>query len=220
VIGKGESFHQQWQAFLGDSIFTTDGKEWTASRHLIRPQFIKDRVSDLHIFERHAQRMMRMIPRDGSAFDIAELCFRATLDIATEFLLGSSVDSLLHGNVEFAVAFQRIQAHMNNVARAGPLRVLLDKTQFKADIKVLNGFVEPFVEKVARMSPDELKGRSESDYNFLHALAEFTRDPKMLRDQLVAILLAARVCPTSPSFVEIGSDNTGYDGGDYGLGPF
>ncbi|KAA8899641.1 cytochrome P450 52A5 [Sphaerosporella brunnea] len=191
-FGKGETFHQQWQAFLGDSIFTTDGKEWSASRHLIRPQFIKDRVSDLHIFERHTQRMLSLIPRDGSKIDISELFFRVTLDAATDFLLGASVDSLKYGNVEFAVAFQRIQAHMNNVSRAGPLRIFLDTKQFKQDLKVLNAFVEPFVEKVSRMRPEELKGKDESDYNFLHALAQFTRDPKMLRDQLVAILLAAR----------------------------
>lgn len=42
------------------------------------------------------------------------------------------------------------------------------------------------------MRPGELKEKTEKEYNFLHALAEFTRDPQMLRDQLVAVLLAAR----------------------------
>jgi hypothetical protein len=36
--------------------------------------------------------------------------------------------------------------------------------------------------------------KTETNYNFLHALAGFTRDPKVLRDQLVAVLLAGRVC--------------------------
>lgn len=42
------------------------------------------------------------------------------------------------------------------------------------------------------MRPEELKEKTEKEYNFLHALAEFTRDPQMLRDQIVAVLLAAR----------------------------
>src|SRR5690349_19919240 len=59
--GKGEPFHKDWSDFLGDSIFTTDGDLWHGSRHLIRPQFIKDRVSDLDTFERHVQVLMRAI---------------------------------------------------------------------------------------------------------------------------------------------------------------
>lgn len=44
------------------------------------------------------------------------------------------------------------------------------------------------------MSPSELatKTKSDSGYTFLHALAGFTRDRKVLRDQLVAVLLAGR----------------------------
>jgi hypothetical protein len=33
---------REWEPFLGDSIFATDGEKWKASRHLIRPQFIKE----------------------------------------------------------------------------------------------------------------------------------------------------------------------------------
>lgn len=45
-----------------------------------------------------------------------------------------------------------------------------------------------------RMSPEELESKSKSDkgYTFLHRLALFTRDPKVIRDQVVAVLLAGR----------------------------
>src|ERR1700733_7658152 len=56
--GKGEPFHREWKDFLGDSIFVTDLDQWHASRQLIRPQFIKDRVSDLEVFEEHVQILM------------------------------------------------------------------------------------------------------------------------------------------------------------------
>jgi len=143
--------------------------------------------------------MMALIPCDGATIDIADLFYRVTLDSATDFLLGESVNSIEHGNHDFAVAFQQIQEHMNNVSRAGPFKHFLNTKQYKKNLKVLNGFIEPFVEKCLGMKPEELKEKNESGYNFLHALAEFTRDPKMLRDQLVAALLAARVCPSSLS---------------------
>ena len=108
--GKGEPFHRDWKDFLGDSIFTTDGESWHASRQLIRPQFIKDRVSDLQCFETHMETLFKAIANGGAlngedqvvdmeagngrVFDISELFFRYTLDVATDFLLGKDVKSL------------------------------------------------------------------------------------------------------------------------------
>lgn len=108
--GKGEEFHAEWKDFLGDSIFTTDGRQWHASRQLIRPQFTRDRVSDLECFESHMDTLFRAIANGGALesekqevdmsrvngriLDISELFFRYTLDVATEFLLGSDVKSL------------------------------------------------------------------------------------------------------------------------------
>lgn len=59
---------------------------------------------------------------------------------------------------------------------------------------MINEFVTPFIEQALRLSPEELatKTKSEEGYTFLHALASFTRDRKVLRDQLVAVLLAGR----------------------------
>lgn len=109
-FGKGEPFHKDWQDFLGDSIFTTDGSQWHDSRQLIRPQFSKDRVSDLECFETHmdtlframanggalngADQQVNLADADGKIIDISDLFFRYTLDVATEFLLGHDVQSL------------------------------------------------------------------------------------------------------------------------------
>lgn len=92
--GKGLPFHEDWKDFLGDSIFTTDGESWHGSRQLIRPQFIKDRVSDLACFERHVQILINAIANGGvegtpgvggdgigrgKEVDVSDLFFRYTL---------------------------------------------------------------------------------------------------------------------------------------------
>jgi hypothetical protein len=61
-------------------------------------------------------------------------------------------------------------------------------------MKVINEFVNPFVDEALNLSSEELamKTKSESGYTFLHALAGFTRDRTVLRDQLIAVLLAGR----------------------------
>ena len=75
-----------------------------------------------------------------------------------------------------------------------PLNPLVPRSSFHKGIKVINEFVTPYIEQALSLSPEELatKAKSEEGYTFLHALASFTRDRKVLRDQLVAVLLAGR----------------------------
>ena len=92
--GKGERFHEVWSPFLGDSIFTTDGQQWSDSRALIRPMFVKDRVRDLEIFDKWAVTLISKLPASGQTVDVMDLFYRMTLDVTTDFLLGESVNSL------------------------------------------------------------------------------------------------------------------------------
>jgi len=94
-FGKGPMFHDSWSPFLGDSIFTTDGKLWSDSRALIRPMFIKERVRDLEIFDKYTNIVISKLPASGQTVDMMDLFYRMTLDITTDFLLGDSVNSLL-----------------------------------------------------------------------------------------------------------------------------
>ncbi|KAH7326664.1 cytochrome P450 [Stachybotrys elegans] len=208
--GKGEPFHEEWKDFLGDSIFTTDGAAWHASRQLIRPQFTRDRVSDLHCFESHMSTLFRAIANggplsskdqpvdmasvNGKVLDISQLFFRYTLDVTTDFLLGTDVMSLCQPEVEFANAFDEVQRVQNLVIRFSKLQGLIPKSTFWAGLKVMNSFMGQYIQRAIRMSPEELseKTRSDMSYTFLHELAKFTREPKVLRDQIVAILLAGR----------------------------
>ncbi|OBS27383.1 hypothetical protein FPOA_01325 [Fusarium poae] len=208
--GKGKPFHAEWKDFLGDSIFTTDGAPWHASRQLIRPQFTRDRVSDLHCFEAHMQTLFKAIANrgplhgedqpvpterlDGKVLDISDLFFRYTLDVATEFLLGWDVKSLTTPRQEFAEAFNDVQRIQNIIARTGKLRHIIPKYKFWRGLETVNHFINFYIERALRLSPEELNSKAKDDhsYTFLHALAGFTRDRKVLRDQIIAVLLAGR----------------------------
>lgn len=76
-----------------------DGKQWQESRALLRPQFYKERISDLMIFERHVSEMISLLPKDGQTFDLSGYWHRFTLDASTEYLFGKSVGSLLNPKV-------------------------------------------------------------------------------------------------------------------------
>ncbi|PNS14382.1 hypothetical protein CAC42_6895 [Sphaceloma murrayae] len=194
--GKGERFNRDWRDFLGDSIFTTDGRQWHDSRALIRPQFIKDRLSDLHVFEEHLQVMLPQMrgKTPGSTINFTELLFRYTLDSATHFLLGESTESLVTPKSVFADAFAEVQRVQSLIARAGPLNRFVPRKSFFDSLRVIDRFIDPYIEQTLRFSPKELEEKTKTDegFTFLHALAAFTRDRTVLRDQLISVLLAAR----------------------------
>lgn len=177
-------------------IFTTDGSQWHNSRQLLRPQFIKDRVSDLHTFEHHVQVLLPMLAgsQNGETVKVDDLIYRFTLDAATDFLFASSVGSLQNGEAEFATAFAEVQRVQAVIARAGPLQGLVPKKSFHKALGVLNRFVDRYIDEALRLPAEELEKKTKSDegYTFLHAIATYTRDRQVLRDQLVAVLLAGR----------------------------
>lgn len=83
-FGKGERFHAQWQEFLGDSIFSTDGDQWKTSRSLIRPQFVRERVGDLEVVDRHARTLVELMDKGGEAVDVVDLFFRCVVKYRSE----------------------------------------------------------------------------------------------------------------------------------------
>lgn len=75
-----------------------------------------------------------------------------------------------------------------------PLQVFLPKAKYYEGLKTINSFVDPFITRtlaLGRRSFEEMEG-SEEENNFLEGLATFTQDPKLIRDQLIFVLLAAR----------------------------
>lgn len=122
--GKGESFHQEWKEFLGDSIFATDGELWSRSRQLIRPMFVRERIVDTEVFEKHVRKLIPLLggsdsPSNSRVVDVGSLFFRYTLDAATDYLLGKGTDSLDNPATRFAEAFRYVQQRQAEFFRFG-----------------------------------------------------------------------------------------------------
>ncbi|PMD14093.1 cytochrome P450 52A12 [Hyaloscypha hepaticicola] len=202
---------------LGNGIFTQDGSGWEHSRAMMRPQFARDQVSDLDLEERHVQNMMKALNVSlGSGnwtdcVDLQVLFFRLTLDSATEFLFGESVDSQLHllpghqsdksvnglHSSDFAAAFDQGQMALATRARFASRYWLVWPKGFKESCRICHEFIDHFVRLALskELREKELEkgkfGRKEK-YVFLEALAAETQDPIELRSQLLNILLAGR----------------------------
>jgi len=200
---------------LGNGIFTQDGKGWEHSRAMMRPQFARDQVSDLDLEERHVQNMMRSLDLHMQSdkwtgeVDLQVLFFRLTLDSATEFLFGQSVDSqvrLLPGYKateedeqagDFASAFDKGQMGLATRARFMDKFWLVNTKEFRDSCITCHKFIDKFVRLALSKELREkelekgITGAKEK-YIFLEALAAQTQDPIELRSQLLHILLAGR----------------------------
>lgn len=106
-FGKGTRYRQAFKDLLGHSIFVSDGTDWSDARHMMRPIFARERVSDLDVLERHVSKLIGLI-EPGQVTDIKTLLHRFTMDASTEFMFGEGVNSLDNPDAGFAKGFDEV----------------------------------------------------------------------------------------------------------------
>jgi cytochrome P450 len=196
--------HALFKPLLGDGIFTLDGEGWKHSRAMLRPQFAREQVAHVTSLEPHFQLLKKhILKHKGEYFDIQELFFRFTVDSATEFLFGESVHSLkdesiginqddidFAGRKDFAESFNKAQEYLAIRTLVQTFYWLVNNKEFRDCTKLVHKFTNYYVQKALDASPEELE--KQSGYVFLYELVKQTRDPNVLRDQSLNILLAGR----------------------------
>lgn len=173
---------------------------------------MREQVSDLDLEEDHVMNLIRVLPvnEDGwtSVMDIQPLFFRLTIDSATEFLFGESVESQLanvsghitsrtHMSVnerDFANSFDQSQATLALAIRMGGLSRLAFDKSFRQHRDICWQFIDHYVHKALSQEKisKEKTSHGKPKYVFLDALAESTRNPIELRQHIISILLAGR----------------------------
>ena len=192
-----------FKPLLGYGIFTLDGEGWKHSRSMLRPQFAKEQVAHVTSLEPHFQLLKKhIIKNKGQYFDIQKLFFRFTVDSATEFLFGESVNSLQDSSIgfenvneleerrKFAEAFNKAQEYISTRVVLQHFYWLINNKEFRECNDIVHKFTNYYVQKALDATPEELE--KQSGYIFLYELVKQTRDPNVLRDQSLNILLAGR----------------------------
>ena len=193
-----------FRPLLGAGIFNTDGQHWATSRALIRPNFARDQVTDLTLFENLIPELISQIPHDGeSVIDLQDLFFRYTTDSATEFLFGKSAGSLKikQSVLGFPRAFNYALRAIMIRYMLGPLGIFYHDGMAETCNRICREYAQQFVEEAVRMvqSEEEVsKNNKASDqvkrqtYVFSHELARRTTDKHRILDECLNVLLAGR----------------------------
>jgi hypothetical protein len=96
------------------------------------------------------------------------------------------------GKRDFAEAFNETNRFLATRALAQKFYWLIDNSTFREDCAKVHKFADYYVHKALNMTQDELEKSSRGGYIFLNELVKHTRNEKVLRDQLLNILLAGR----------------------------
>lgn len=200
------SRHAHFKPLLGDGIFTLDSNGWKNSRAMLRPQFSREQISHVRSMEPHVQTLASHIRKNaGQVFDIQDLFFKFTVDTATDILFGESVYCLRDGTVpeqpptdgfqgreKFNEAFNATQKVLASRAYSQSFYFLINTPEFRRCCKIVHGFARYYVDKAVQMDDETLEKKSQSGYTFLYELAKTTKNPKVLQDQLLNIMVAGR----------------------------
>ncbi|KAF3343994.1 hypothetical protein VD0002_g2671 [Verticillium dahliae] len=172
------------------AIFSANGALWQDARATMRPSFVRNQIADLACFQKHVNRLLDKIPKDGQRVELQELLYRMTMDSATEFMFGHSTNTLTNPTaeaVEFFKMFDYVNARSANRARLGVMGFLDRDKKFDEGIRFVHRFVDEYVEKVQAE-----KRSPERSYVFLNEMVDSGRDPQYIRSQLLALILAGR----------------------------
>ena len=192
---------QNFRPLLGHGIFTQNGTEWKQSRDLLRPVFNHQRTEYFTHIKHAVDNLLARVtePTKEGFVDLQPLFFLLTLDVTTAAVLGASTNSLRDQGgklgLAFANAFDTGQHYLAVRGRLGDLYWLFGGKKFRAACDFVHNFVDNIVrealEKKGILEPSVLDDEKE-DYLFIDALIARTRDPVIIRDQLVNVLLAGR----------------------------
>lgn len=197
-----EARQEGFGPLLGDGIFTTDGAFWAHSRALIRPQFDKAQVSEqVEPFEASTLKLIAKIPDNEETVDLQDLFHRLTMDTSTEFLTGTSTNSLDddqdEGGRKFIEAFEYAMNDGFWRVRLGRLYWLRPDPKARKAIKESRDYVMAWVHKAVTyrnsLAADEKNHKSEGPYVFINELAKQPEvDVERIHNEAINVLLAGR----------------------------
>lgn len=190
--------------FFDKGINTTDGEYWQHSRSLIRPTFSRIEVANLKSLEKHTDRFLTRLPRDGSTIDLQGLFSCLFLDVSTEFLFGESMDSLLPktpiDSDLFIKSFDYARIGLGRRIRLGRFRFLHRDKKWHEAIRIVHAQVDRYIgravqqqqEKQAQACDQSLDPGAQHRYVLLNEMAKQTQDKVDLRSQILAVFMPGR----------------------------
>ena len=127
--------------------------------------------------------------------DLQPMFFQLTLETTLYMLFGESAYRMLSdtSNSSLGDAFNNAQEYLAYRTRVGDFHWLFNGPGMWRACRTVHSFVDAAIKEALDAQHERLATEGEKRrYVFIDALIEQTRDPKVLRDQCLSLLLAGR----------------------------
>ena len=179
--------------FIGEGIFTQDGSAWKHSRTLLRRPFLRTGYRDLEGFREPTNNLLAVLRPSTRVIDLQPLFFQFTLATTTSLLFGQPVKSSKgDGKDSFGSNFDHANWITTLRTRLTDFYWAYNPSHYKAACKNVQGFADGFVKRALYNSKEVAAGESEDRYAFIEELYTELKDTRLVRDQLISVLLAGR----------------------------
>ncbi|KAF2009398.1 cytochrome P450 [Aaosphaeria arxii CBS 175.79] len=181
----------------GNGIIVVDGPHWQHGRSLIRSSFDIVHIANFARLEKHVQRMMELLPTDGSTIDLMPLFKRLILDTSSEFIFGESMGALSETTdyKRFMDAFERAQRGTGIRAILGRFKFLhRDRTWWNACQEVTD-YADTHVEAALLRQKTITNKDGTTDQSaplrLVDEMAKDTQDKVTLRSHIISVFSPA-----------------------------
>ncbi|KAH8829995.1 cytochrome P450 [Flagelloscypha sp. PMI_526] len=206
---KGNQVRSVFEGLLGEGIFSTDGEVWKFHRGLTRPFFARERISDFENFQVHAdQAIEKLRARLGEgprrplysrySNSVSFARDMHSLDSPLPYPHNTPFKNPADSTSRFLNAFNEAQLKTANRIILGdmwPLAEFWEDTVAK-QMSVIHGYLEPIIQDALRRKEEkqmsEIQNEKDNEATLIDFLVEKTSDPKLIRDEVLSILIAGR----------------------------
>ena len=180
--------------FIGEGIFTQDGGPWKHSRELLRRPFLKTHYQDLEGFAEPLENLVTSLSAlsPDTVTDLQPLFFDFTLVTTTALIFDQPLESSDNLENDFAASFNYKSLISSLRMRLIDFYWVYNPSQHRIACRNVKACADGFVERALQNKTKPMTEKTPGQYTFVEDLCTEIEDPKLIRDQLVNVLLAGR----------------------------
>ena len=179
--------------FIGEGIFVQDGPAWKHSREMLRRPFLKAHYQDLKAFNQHVGTLISKISSSTGVVDLQPHFYNFTLATTTALLFGQTAKNIADEDQDtFAKRFDYASWVSSWRIRLQDFYWAWNTKKYRASCQTVKDFAGGFVKRALEETDKEKAEETSTGYEFIRDLYSELKDPVLVRDQLVNVLLAGR----------------------------
>ena len=178
---------------IGSGIFTQDGAPWKHSRELLRRQFMRIQYQDVKVFDGPVDDLLATLASSSGVVDLQPEFFKFTLATTTSLIFGEPFAGLdANDHAMFGDNFDYASLISAMRLRLADWCFLYTPRRYKKTCEDVKRYAMHYVDHALKDMKENGDEAASDSHPFILDLYKELRDPILVRDQLMNVLIAGR----------------------------